>query len=82
MNKVRETIRLYQETGLSYRKIGRALKISHPVVSQYITDFKETGLRYADIEDLSDTNLLELLRRKKKGTDERYIMLSEMFEYL
>ncbi len=81
MSKVREIIRLYEETGLSYRKIGRALKISHPVVSQYIADFKETGLRYADIEDLSDTDLLELLERKKKETDERYKTLSEMFEY-
>ena len=32
MSKVREIIRLYEETELSYRKIGRALKISHPVV--------------------------------------------------
>ena len=81
MSKVREIIRLYEETGLNYRKIGRALKISHPVVSQYITDFKEMGLRYADIEDLSDTDLLELLERKKKETDERYRTFSEMFEY-
>ena len=66
MSKVREIIRLHEETELSYRKIGRALKISHPVVSPYITDFKGTGLRYADIEDLSDTDLLELLERKKK----------------
>ena len=81
MSKVREIIRLYEETGLSYRKIGRALNISHPVVSQYIADFKETGLRYTDIEDLSDTDLLDLLERKKKEADERYKTLSERFEY-
>jgi len=48
------------------RKIGQVPKVSHPVVSPYITDFKETELRYADIENHSDTDLLELLEREKK----------------
>jgi predicted transcriptional regulator len=51
MNKVREIIRLHEEMGLSCRKIARALRISHPVVSQYITDLKASGLRYQDIVD-------------------------------
>ncbi|MGQ9617319.1 MAG: IS21 family transposase, partial [Spirochaetota bacterium] len=81
MNKVRETIRLHEEMGLSNRKIARALRISHPVVSQYITDVKALGLMYKDIVGLSDTRLLELLEKGKKET-ERYKKLSEMFPYL
>ena len=81
MNKVREIIRLHEEMGLSNRKIARALRISHPVVSQYITDVKALGLMYKDIVGLSDTRLLELLENGKKET-ERYKKLSEMFPYL
>ena len=66
MNKIREIIRLHEESQLSYRKIARVLRVSHPIVSQYITDFKATGLKYADVKDISDTDLLELLERKKK----------------
>jgi len=81
MNKIREIIRLNEEAGLSYRKIAHALKISRPVVSQYIADFKVNGLKYTDIKDISDTELLELLEKKKKESQERYKKLSEYFEY-
>jgi DNA-binding transcriptional ArsR family regulator len=57
MNKVREIIRLHEEMGLSNRKIARALRISHPVVSQYITDVKAAGLTHKDIVDL-ETGML------------------------
>ena len=68
MNKIREIIRLHEESQLSYRKIARVLRVSHPIVSKYITDFKATGLKYADVKDISDTDLLELsLRRKRKS---------------
>jgi len=81
MNKVREIIRLHEEMGLSCRKIARALRISHPVVSQYITDLKASGLRYQDIKDMSDTALLELLETRKREVQERYKKLSAMFPY-
>ena len=38
MRKIRDIIRL-RDKGLGYRQIGRALRISHPVVSQYARDF-------------------------------------------
>ena len=38
MRKIRDIIRL-REKGLGYRQIGRALRITHPVVSQYARDF-------------------------------------------
>ena len=43
MRKMRDIIRL-REKGLGYRQIGRALRISHPVVSQYARDFAATGV--------------------------------------
>ena len=81
MQKIREIIRLNEEAGLSYRKIAQALKISRPVVSQYIADFKANGLKYTDIKDISDTELLELLEKRKKESQERYKKLSKYFEY-
>ncbi|GFP19701.1 hypothetical protein HKBW3S03_01206 [Candidatus Hakubella thermalkaliphila] len=81
MNKVREIIRLHEEMGLSYRKIARALRISHPIVSQDIAEVKAAGLGYADIKTLSDTKLLELLEKRRNET-ERYKKLSERFPYL
>ena len=81
MNKIREIIRLNEEAGLSYRKIALALKVSRPVVSQYIADFKMTKLKYVDVKDISDTELIELLEKKKKESQERYKKLSKYFEY-
>ena len=52
MRKIRDIIRL-REKGLGYRQIGRALRITHPVVSQYARDFAATGLSYAQIKGIS-----------------------------
>ena len=60
MRKIRDIIRL-RGKGLGYRQIGRALRISHPVVSQYARDFAATGLSYAQIAGISDSKLMELL---------------------
>ena len=53
---------------LGYRQIGRALRISHPVVSQYARDFTATGLSYAQIKGISDSE------------DARYAALDAWFE--
>ena len=60
MRKIRDIIRL-RGKGLGYRQIGRALRITHPVVSQYARDFAATGLSYAQIAGISDCKLMELL---------------------
>ena len=61
MRKIRDIIRLRTDKGLGYRQIGRALRIEHPVVSQYARDFAATGLSYAQIKGISDSELMELL---------------------
>ena len=65
MRKIRDIIRL-RGKGLGYRQIGRALRISHPVVSQYARDFTATGLSYAQIKGISDSELMELLAGGRK----------------
>ena len=78
MRKIRDIIRL-RDKGLGYRQIGRALRISHPVVSQYARDFAATGLSYAQIKGISDSELMELLAGGRTA-DARYGALGAWFE--
>jgi transposase len=81
MNKIRETIRLNEVCNLSNRQIALALNISRPVVSQYLTDYTSSGLTYADIEKLSDDDLIKYFESDKKNESDKYLKLSEKFEY-
>ncbi len=80
MNKVREIIRLKRESKLSVRRIARALNISRPAGSEYLSKFSASGLTYQDVKKMSDTELMQVFGRgatKKK----RYDILSCEFEY-
>jgi len=81
MRKIREIIRLSCESDLSNRQIAKCLKVSRPVVAQYIINFKKTGLSYKDIKDSDDECLLEILEMKQKTKSERYKTLSDKFEH-
>lgn len=61
MKKIRDIIRLKETSNLSERKIAKALDISRPVVSQYISDFKSCGLTYEKAKTIPDSQLLEML---------------------
>jgi response regulator of citrate/malate metabolism len=37
MRRIRETLRLHLQAGLSYNEVGRALKISKSVVGKYVS---------------------------------------------
>jgi len=80
MKNIREIIRLYDKLKLTGRKISRAVNVSRPVVSDYIIAFKKSGLKYEDIQNISDENLSEILLTKKKESA-RYSKLSSEFEY-
>ena len=80
MNKIREILRLHEKCYLSNRKISLALKVSRPVVSQYISDLDASGLRYDDIKDMSDDTLLEILNRNKRSENEDYKDLISRFK--
>ena len=60
MNKIREILHLHEKCDLSHRKIAQALKVSRPVVSQYLSDLNASGLCYDDIKDMSDDTLMEI----------------------
>src|SRR6056297_1820665 len=62
MSKIREIIRLNEEAGLSIRKISRALSVSRPVVTEYLKQAKNAELKWADVQTISDDELLERLR--------------------
>jgi transposase len=80
MEKLMEIIRLGSELSLSNRAIARALKVSRPVVSQYLSDFKATGLKYSEARELSHDDLLEFISRNKRLGNQRYEVLLERFK--
>ena len=81
MNKIRETIRLHEEGGLSNRQIARALAISRPAVSQYLSDYRSSHLSLSAVAAMSDDELIRMLEGIKEAGSERYRDLSERFEY-
>ena len=82
MNKIREIIRLH-ECGLSQRKIVNALKISRPVVKDYLQRCQKAGLHFCDIEKMSDTTLLNRLGcGTAKPAGKRLTQLRSRFEHI
>ncbi len=81
MKRIRELIRMYEECGLSQREISRALNISRPVISQYISDYKSSGLTIQDMEKMDDEAVLQAITTNKRTESERYRLLSGNFEY-
>jgi len=81
MNKIREILRLSEDCGLTQRTIEKALGVSRPVVSQYISYFKATGLSYEATTAMGDDELLEALGKRRKEESEQYRILADKFEY-
>jgi len=82
MNKVREIVRLFEQSHLSQRSIARALSISRPIVNDYLRKIRSSGLDYAATEKLDDDALLELIEGSGKVQSERYQTIHRKFEYL
>jgi transposase len=80
MEKLREILRLSEVSKLSCREIADALNISKTAVGQYIAEFKEAKLSYLDIQDISDSDLVEKLGKKKRQS-EKYRILESYFSY-
>ncbi len=79
MSKIREIIRLNESSGLSIRKISRALAVSRPVVTEYLKQAENAGLKWADVETMSDDELLERLRDSEtRRHDPRYEVLMNL----
>jgi transposase len=82
MEKIREIIRLKEQANLSERAISRAIKVSRPIVKQYLDDIEKAGLSFDEIKDMNDQTLLEILQGKSVTLSERFKTLSEKFEYI
>ncbi|MHB1463485.1 MAG: IS21 family transposase [Armatimonadota bacterium] len=62
MRSVREILRLRLELGLSMREVANSCSVHHKTVSEYERRISEVGLTWADIKDMDDDVLKELVR--------------------
>ena len=72
---------MHEELKFSNRMISKALRISRPVVAEYIHDVKSANLSYQEILKIPDDKLLEILKESKMPKNERYCKLADNFEY-
>lgn len=63
MRRIRETLRLHLQAGLSYNEVGRALKISKSVVGKYVSLARAAGVDWDAVQRLSDEELEARLYR-------------------
>ena len=63
MRRIRETLRLHLQAGLSYNEVGRALKISKSVVGKYVSLARVAGVDWEMAQTLSDEELEARLYR-------------------
>ncbi|MCA3304136.1 MAG: IS21 family transposase [Roseomonas sp.] len=63
MRRIRETLRLHLQAGLSYNEVGRALKISKSVVGKYVSLARVAGVDWAVAQTLTDDELEARLYR-------------------
>lgn len=82
VKKIRDIIRLSETCGMSQRQIARALKISRPVVAQYLSDFSTSGLSYEETKNIADSQLLSLFEKQKSKKSSKYEELLKQFPYL
>jgi len=57
MYQIKELLRLKYESGLSFEKIGRALKVSKGVVAKYVKAAHVAGLDWPQLRELDDEAL-------------------------
>jgi len=69
MRKVRELLRLRFEKNISARKAAKIIGIGKIAASQYVSDFKASGLKLSAVPAMSDSELLVLsTARKNQGS--------------
>ncbi len=63
MRRIRETLRLHLQAGLSYNEVGRALKISKSAVGKYVSLARVAGVDWVVAQTLIDDELEARLYR-------------------
>lgn len=64
MRRIRETLRLHLQAGLSYNEVGRALKISKSAVGKYVSLARVAGVDWVVAQTLSDEELEARLHKR------------------
>jgi len=78
MRKIRTITRLHTQGSVSQRMISKATRVSRPVVAYYLGLFEHSGLSFADVLQLSDSDLEVRLRPSEARVDPRYEALSRL----
>lgn len=81
MKKIREIIRLTENSELSQRQIANAINVSRPVVSETVQKFKATGLNFENIKEISDSLLNDLLAEQKKSGSKADALMEKFPKY-
>lgn len=80
MKRVREILRMH-ECKISNRTISIALKVSRPVVSEYLEDFRQAGLNFAAVEKMGDEELLSRIKKEATVPGKRTELADRFADY-
>ncbi|MBD3424635.1 MAG: hypothetical protein GF417_09375 [Candidatus Latescibacteria bacterium] len=64
---------------MSIRKISRAVRVSRPEVSQYLSDYRKSGLSLEQVQRMSDSSLLALFEKRRSKKSDKYRDLVKLF---
>jgi transposase len=67
MRKAREVLRLALNCQMGHREIGRSCSVAPATVGNYVNKAQAAGLSYAEILQMSDEQLKQVLQSKKTG---------------
>ena len=81
MKKIHEIIRLHEECKLSIRQIAKAVDVSRIKVSETVSILNEAGIRYTEIKEMKDSDLIEILTPPKKVESKAEILQKYFPEY-
>lgn len=79
MNKIREVLRLGIEHGISNTQISGALNISRPIVKKYLSAFQQSGFFYSELKNITDDELLKILKLSNHHKKPKLQRLLEKF---
>lgn len=79
MNKIRDVLKLSKKNNLNINQIHNALRIPRSTISKYVKVFEASSLKYDNVKELSDPELLEILGLNNQKLSARYNALSADF---
>jgi transposase len=82
MRKIRETLRLTYQCGLTRRQVARSINASRSTVAEYLWRAEQAGLRWPLPEEFTDQELEERLFPPSPATVPRAAKLLPDFEYV